>query len=236
MPIDLIGAVVAWLVALSGDTGIRLLRGSRDKRMMHDALNVAVGAVVEDADPAVQGSLQAALSQCFSSPPLLQADISKPIGVWLRSAITEQVLQLGNWVNNDSGRPFPEDVPVDLALLAEQLANAIIAALRQVVALGGLTALVQGVDTAEVLARLDTLGLQVSRLEAAGSVIPEARQGPAGGITPLAEQVLPARCPHQEPGDRGPPARETGLTLSWPSPTSRIQTSAAPSCALWGSS
>jgi hypothetical protein len=208
MPIDLIGAVVAWLVALSGDTGIRLLRGSRDKRMMHDALSVAVGSVVEQADPAVRGSLQAALSQCFSAPLLLQVDISAPIGVWLRSAITEQVMHLENWVNNESGRPFREYVPVDLALLAQQLADAIIVALRQVVALGGLTALVQGVDTAEVLARLDALGLQVSRLETARSVIAEARQGSAEGVSSQAEQgtlapVPPSGAPHPRAASKG---------------------------------
>src|ERR1035438_9632193 len=114
MPIDLIGAVVAWLVALSGDTGIRLLRGSRDKRMMHDALRVAVGSVVEQADPTVRGSLRAALCECSSAPLLLQVDISVPIGVWLRSAITEQVMQLENWVNNESGRPFREYVSVEI--------------------------------------------------------------------------------------------------------------------------
>lgn len=159
MPIDLIGAVVAWLVAASGDAGIRLIRGSRDGRMLRKALAVAVDAVVKEADPAVQEPLREGLRMCFSSPPTMKLDGATPTGDWLRSAIAAQVSELEGWVNNDTGRPFYEDAPVDPAWLTERITNAIIEALRQVVASLGLPELVRGVDTTDVLARLDALGL-----------------------------------------------------------------------------
>jgi hypothetical protein len=170
MPIDLIGAVVAWLVAASGDAGIRLIRGSGDERMLRKAVRVAVDAVVRDADPALRKQLRAGLTLCFSSPPAMKLDGATPPGAWLRSAITAQVSQLEGWVNNDTGRPFYQDVPVDPAWLSGRVTDAVLGALRQVVASGNLPELFRDMDTTEVLARLDALGLfgqqQDARLKA----------------------------------------------------------------------
>lgn len=159
MPIDLIGAVVAWLVAASGDAGIRLIRGSGDERMLRKAVRVAVDAVVREADPALQKQLRAGLTLCFSSPPAMKLDAATRAGDWLPSAIAAQISQLEGWVNNDTGRPFYQDVPVDPAWLSGRVTDAIIGALRQVVASGNLPEVVRDMDTIEVLARLDVLGL-----------------------------------------------------------------------------
>jgi hypothetical protein len=159
MPIDLIGAVVAWLVAASGDAGIRLIRGSGDEGKLRKAVRVAVEAVVREVDPALQKQLRAGLILCFSSPPAMKLDGTTPTGDWLRSAIVTQVSQLEGWVNNDTGRPFYQDVPVDPAWLSGRVTDAIVGALRQVVASGNLPELVRGVDTTDVLGRLDALGL-----------------------------------------------------------------------------
>lgn len=182
MPIDLIGAVVAWLVAASADAGIRLIRGSHDERMLRKALAVAVNTVVKEADPALQKPLRAGLALCFSSPLAMSLDGSTPTGDWLRSAIAAQVSQLEGWVNNDTGRRFFEDAPVDPAWLTERVTDAIIGALRQVVASGSLPELVRGVDTTDVLARLDALGLLVAMTVVTGLVVPCSWQKiPKGG-------------------------------------------------------
>jgi hypothetical protein len=135
--------------------------------MLRKALAVAVNTVVKEADPALQKPLRAGLALCFSSPLAMSLDGSTPTGDWLRSAIAAQVSQLEGWVNNDTGRRFFEDAPVDPAWLTERVTDAIIGALRQVVASGSLPELVRGVDTTDVLARLDALGL-LSRQVAAG--------------------------------------------------------------------
>jgi hypothetical protein len=166
MPIDLIGAVVAWLVSASGDAGIRLVRGSDDRRKLRKALDVAINAVVQDVPRALEQPLGQALALCFSSPPAMKLDGSTPAGDWLRAAIAAQVSQLEGWVNNDTGRPFYHDVPVDPGWLTDRLTDAIIEAMRQVVAASGLPELVHGVDTTDVLARLDTLGLLGRQIDA----------------------------------------------------------------------
>jgi hypothetical protein len=159
MPIDLIGAVVGWLVSAFGDAGIGLILGSADKRMMRRALQVAIDAVVNKADPPLRAPLRHGLTLCFSEPLAMSLDGATPVGDWLRAAIVAQVSQLDGWANNDTRRLFYQDVPVDPAWLTEQVTDAIIGALHQVVASGSLPELVHGLDITEVLARLDALSL-----------------------------------------------------------------------------
>jgi hypothetical protein len=204
MPIDLIAAVVAWLVAASGDAGIRLVRGSRDKRMLREAMQVAVDAVVQQADPTLRNGLRSALAECFSAPPVLQPDGTTPVGDWLRAAIAAQVTQLATWMNNDSQRPFLEDVPVDIGWLAERLTEVIIEALRQVVARGGLPELVRGVDSSDVQARLDALGSQLRLLNDSASA----------ETTP--EPLREAKHTQAEPDlPRNPPSVTSGTKADW---------------------
>jgi hypothetical protein len=173
MPIDLIGAVVAWIVATAGDAGIRLIRGSDDKRRLRRTLDVAISTVVEQVTPELRPALRQALAQCFSSPLALTPDGVTPAGDWLRSAIAAQVSRLDEWVSEDTGRPFYGYVPVDPGWLTEKVTDAIIGAMRQVVATGGLPELVHGVDTTDVLARLDTLGLLGQEIAAGLKAIEE---------------------------------------------------------------
>ena len=87
-------------------------------------------------------------------------------------------------MNNDSGPPFLQDVPVDIGCLAEHVTEAIIGGLRQVVAKGGLPELVHGVDNADVQARLDALGSQLSLIsDAASMVAPHGQTLNEGGNT-----------------------------------------------------
>jgi Effector-associated domain 2 len=191
MPIDLIAAVVAWLVAASGDSGIRLVRGSPDRRMLHNAVKVAVDAVVEQVDPTLRTRLRSALAECFSDPLVLRPDATTPIGDWLRSAITAQVTHLETWVTNDSRRSFLQDVPVDIGWLAKHVTEAIIGALRQVAAMDGLPELVHGVDNADVHAQLDALGLQLIGLTDAASIAALHRQSLSQGENTEVQLVMP---------------------------------------------
>jgi tetratricopeptide (TPR) repeat protein len=157
MPVDVVGALVGWVVSLVGDAGIRFVRRSPDERALRKALGLALDRVVEQADLSCQEALRVGLWECFSTGPRVRLDASSSVGEGLRAAIAAQVAQLDQMVHGDSGQPFYQVVEVDREWLAEQVTVAIVTALRQVVAVGGLAELVHGVDTAEVLARLKEL-------------------------------------------------------------------------------
>ncbi len=167
MPVDLVGALVGWVVGQAGNAGIRLARRPPDERALRTALGVAIDRVVGQADPSCREALRLGLRECFSAPPRLELTAATSVSEGLRAAIAAQVAQLGQMVHGDTGQPFFHTVAVDRGWLSEQVSEAILAALRQVAATGGLAELVHGVDAAEVLARLNTLGAQDR--ESAGS-------------------------------------------------------------------
>jgi len=157
MPVDVVGALVGWVVSLVGDAGIRLVRSSPDERALRKALGLAVDRVVEQADSSCRGALRVGLWECFSTEPRVGLDASSSVDEGLRAAIAAQVAQLDQMVHGDTGQPFYQVVAVDRGWLVEQVSTAIVTALRQVVAARGLAELVHGVDAAEVLARLKEL-------------------------------------------------------------------------------
>lgn len=163
MQIDLVNAVVSWLVASAGDAGVRLLRGSPRVRELRKATGPAIKSVVEQVDPSSREALSAGLVYCFSSPLRLRPDPSMSIGPWLRSAIMEQVAQLDDWVSQDTGYTFYEDVQVEPEWLKREITNQILAALRQVVAGDDLAELIHGLDTSDIFEKLDFLGQQIGR-------------------------------------------------------------------------
>jgi Effector-associated domain 2 len=164
MPIDLTGAVVAWLVAVCGDTGIRLIRGSPDKRLLLEAVDVAVSAVVVQADPVLREPLRAGLAWCFSGPPQFVPDGSARLDDLLKAAVGRQIERLDNWVDHGTGRSFYQQVPVSQRWLTSEVTKAVVQALRQVVAKSSPAELVHGLDTADMLARLDALLWQMREL------------------------------------------------------------------------
>jgi tetratricopeptide (TPR) repeat protein len=164
MPVDLVGALVSWLVSLVGDAGIRLVRRSPDERALSKAMALAIDKVVEQADSSHREVLRLGLKECFSVPPRLGLGASASVSEGLRAAIAAQVAQLDDMVHCDTGQPFYQVVVMDRGWLVEQVTAAILTALRQVVAAGGLIELVRGVDAAEVLARLGTLAVQNGKM------------------------------------------------------------------------
>jgi len=170
MPVDLVGALAGWVVSLVGDAGIRLVRRSPDERALSKAMGLAIDKVVERADPSAREALRMGLRECFSAPPRLGLDASMSVGEGLRAAIAAQVAQLDQMVHGDTGRPFYQAIVVDRGWLVEQVTAAILTALRQVTAAGGLAELVHGVDAAEMLAWLDTHGLRGNQLTVSASV------------------------------------------------------------------
>lgn len=71
MPVDLVGALVGWVVSLSGNAGIRLIRRSPDERAFGKAMGLAIDRVIEQTDPSSQEALRLGLRECFSAPPRL---------------------------------------------------------------------------------------------------------------------------------------------------------------------
>lgn len=169
MPIDLIGALVGWLVQAVGDHGIRLVRGSPDERALRRAVRDALGAVVDQADVSSREALRSGLRQCFSSPPRLLVDLSSPIGESLRAAITAQVAELDQMVNAETGQSFYEDVSVERDWLMGQTADAIIAALRSVVAQGSIAELVHALNASDMSAQVNALSRQLIQLTPAAA-------------------------------------------------------------------
>jgi tetratricopeptide (TPR) repeat protein len=163
MPIDLVVAILGWLVQVSGDSAIRLVRGSPDERALKRAMRMAIEVVVAQANPQSR-ALEQGLRLCFSSSPLLRLDAPASVGEGLRAAIAAQLSILDRSVNNDTGRPFYEEVGVEPDWLTEKVTEAIIGALHQVVAAGGLADLVHVLDAADISGRLDILGMQISGL------------------------------------------------------------------------
>jgi hypothetical protein len=81
MPVDLVGALVGWLVSLVGDAGIRLVRRSSDERALRQAITLAIDKVVKQADPSSSELLYLGLRECFSGPPQLGLRILKMLNV-----------------------------------------------------------------------------------------------------------------------------------------------------------
>ncbi|MGH3851164.1 MAG: hypothetical protein ACRDRT_15985, partial [Pseudonocardiaceae bacterium] len=158
MPVDLVSALVGWVVSQVGDAGIRLARRPSDERALNTAMRLAIDSVVEQVDPSCREALRLGLRDCFSAPPRLGLAEATAVDRGLRAAIAAQVAQLGQMVHGDTGRPFFQVVAVDRDWLTGQVTKAVLSALRHMAATGGLTELVHGMDTAEVLARLDELG------------------------------------------------------------------------------
>ena len=164
MAIDVVGALVGWLVQTVGDYGIRLVRGSPDERALRRALGRAIEAVAVQVDPASREALRWGLQQCFSSPPRLPRDASGSIGDSFRAAIAAQVDELDQLLSIDTDLPFYQDVPVDQGWLLAQVTDAVITALRSVVAQGSLAELVHGLDASDAAAQVDALSRQLTQL------------------------------------------------------------------------
>lgn len=84
MPVDLVGALVGWVVSLVGDAGVRLVRRSPDERALSKAMGLAIDRVVEQADSSSQEGLRVGLKECFSAPPRLRLDATTSVGEGLR--------------------------------------------------------------------------------------------------------------------------------------------------------
>jgi len=196
MPADLVAAVVGWLVQVLGDAGISLVRGPRDARELRKAVAQAIDLVVDRADPGSREALRRGLEQCFSTSPQIRGPVSSAsVGEVLRRALAAQVGQLEQWVNNDTGRPFYQEVSVGPRWVTEQLLDAFVTALRQVVAGSGLAELVHGLDTSEIMAGLDALGLQIRGLAVDAPVTPEL-EGPAAAEVVSADAILRGPVAH----------------------------------------
>ena len=166
MPVDLVGAVVGYLVQLLGDAGITLVRSSRDKRSLRKAVQQAAEAVVDRADPESRELLRSGLRQCFASGLRVSFDGAVPIGDALRVAIADQVDQLAHCVNINTGKPFYDNIPISPDWVRTEVTDALIAALRRHAAREGLSELVRGLDSSDILARLDTLSVQMVQVTA----------------------------------------------------------------------
>jgi hypothetical protein len=76
MPVDLVGALVGWVVSLTANAGIRLVRSSPDERASSKAMGLDYRPGGR-ADRSVRSRGAApGAAECFSAPPRLGLDAS----------------------------------------------------------------------------------------------------------------------------------------------------------------
>jgi tetratricopeptide (TPR) repeat protein len=162
--IDLTDPVISWIVALAGDTGIRLIFTSRDQRRLHRILDKELEFVVSQVNPEVRAAVEHALIAAVSAPTKLHPDPGVPLGQALRKVIASQLIVLEQWVDEKSDLNFAAATGIEPDVLAERVADAVVSGLRHYVAASGLAELVHGLDTAEVTGKLDAISLQIAGL------------------------------------------------------------------------
>jgi len=161
MPVDLVGAAVGYLLRIFADTGITLLRGPADQRALETSVRRTIDAVVAQADPRSRERLRDGLRQCFTAHAVAEVDVSLPLGDGVRAAIAGRIALLTEMADED-GLPFYDGIQVDQDWVTERVTDALLMALRHYAAAGGLTELVHGIDSAEMIARLEDLGFRLS--------------------------------------------------------------------------
>ncbi|MFG2332199.1 hypothetical protein ACGFMM_21535 [Streptomyces sp. NPDC048604] len=168
MAVELAGAVVGWLVAFSSDSGVRLIRGQHDERALKKALTHALAPVVAGTDPAVRPVLERGLTRFFAAPSKFRVVNAPSVREALATAVASQMTDLEEWVAVKTGRPFREVVAIEAEEFTARVTQAVVSGLRQYAAAGELTELVRALDTAEIMGRLDVLGMQITDLAVPG--------------------------------------------------------------------
>uniref|UniRef100_A0AAU2JZP8 Tetratricopeptide repeat protein n=1 Tax=Streptomyces sp. NBC_00049 TaxID=2903617 RepID=A0AAU2JZP8_9ACTN len=164
MAIELVSAVVGWLVAFCSDSGVRLIKGQRDELSLKKTLSRTMATIVGQADPSVRPVLERGLARFFAAPPTLNLGGAPSVRGALRTAVASQIADLEQWVADATGRPFGEAVDIDPVEFRERVTDAVVSGLRQYAAAGELTELVRALDTEDIMGRLEVLGLQISDL------------------------------------------------------------------------
>jgi len=164
----LIDALVGWLVGLGGDALLRRIRGSPDERALRNAMALAIEHVIDQTLPESHEALESALCVCFSAPLRLSCKLDdSTLERDLIAATAAQMEPVAELVEGDLKQgTFYESTGVELDWLVEEVTSSFITALRQVVAMSGVTELVHRLDADEVNARLHRIE---SKLQAASS-------------------------------------------------------------------
>ncbi|MEY9995266.1 tetratricopeptide (TPR) repeat protein [Streptomyces sp. V4I8] len=162
--LDVVSAVIGWLVALCGDSGFHLVRDQRDERALRKTLQGCMDSVVASVPPNSRRTLERGIARYFTSPPALRLDGTQPVHDALEAAVDAQIAELGQWVARTTGVPFVEAVAVEPDELRTRITDAIVSGLRQYAAAGGMSELVRALDTAEILGRINALGLRLDGL------------------------------------------------------------------------
>jgi hypothetical protein len=132
-------AFAAWLVALFGDRFVkgtgRLLLGSPEERRLSKAMakatEVAIGALLMQLPAESRDPLGAALCERFSVACVVVLDGHTRVRDALVAAVREQIAPLGNPANTTSQISFLEEISIDEACLAEDLAEIAIRSIEQ---------------------------------------------------------------------------------------------------------
>lgn len=159
--LDMVGAVVGWLVSLCGDSGVQLLGDQRDERALRKMIQGSMDSVVASAPPSARRTLERGIAKYFGAPPTLHLDGTVSVREALEAAVDAQIAELDQWVARTTGVPFAEAVAVEPDVLRTRITEAIVSGLRQYAAAGAMSELVHALDTAEILGRINALGLRL---------------------------------------------------------------------------
>lgn len=166
--IGLTDALVGWLVSVIGDAGTRLVWTSRDERRLRQLMSEALDSALGQADPSARPVLEQSVLRALASPGRLLPGPGRTLTETLHDTIRTRLegLELASGADPALPGGEPEPGPVS-APLAERVANAVISAIRQYVAVSGLEEFVHGLDTEELSGRLDALSQQIEGLTVA---------------------------------------------------------------------
>jgi hypothetical protein len=129
-------AVVAWLVALIGDRGVRgitrAIFGTPQQRALRAAMEVAATPVMESIPAESRASLAKALSECFTEAPSAVLDGRTPVRAALIAAIRAQLAPLADPNITPTGQSYLETQGIDSAAFIDQFTAALLTSIHQV--------------------------------------------------------------------------------------------------------
>lgn len=162
--LDMVSAVVGWLVSLCGESGVHLVRDQRDERALRKIIQGSMDSVVASAPPSARRTLERGIARYFKAPPTLRLDGTVPVRDAMEAAVDAQIAELDEWVARTTGVPFAEAVGVEPDVLRIRIAEGIVSGLRLYASAGAMSELVHALDTAEILGRINDLDLRLDSL------------------------------------------------------------------------
>jgi hypothetical protein len=129
-------AVVAWLVALIGDRGVkgitRAIFGTPQEHALRAAMKVAATPVIASVPPQSRAGLTDELRECFTKPPAAVLDGLTPVRAGLVAAIRAQLAPLADPHMIETGKSYFEIAGIDPVEFIDQFTLVLLTSIHKV--------------------------------------------------------------------------------------------------------